>query len=136
MSRILARLDELYAIGQHRAGYSPEEDAAHELASRWLREAGLEVTSDEAGNLFGRRGEARVWTGSHLDSVPTAGRFDGALGAITRPPRLGEHTAEVLREAGLPPAEIAAMLRSGAAAQWKPPPGWPAPMNERGEETA
>ena len=82
MSRILARLDELYAIGQHRAGYSPEEDAAHELASRWLREAGLEVTSDDAGNLFGRRGEARVWSGSHLDSVPTAGRFDGALGVV------------------------------------------------------
>ena len=40
MSRILARLDELYAIGQHRAGYSPEEDAAHELAAHWLREAG------------------------------------------------------------------------------------------------
>jgi acetylornithine deacetylase/succinyl-diaminopimelate desuccinylase-like protein len=82
MSRILARLDELYAIGQHRAGYSSEEDAAHELASRWLREAGLEVTSDEAGNLFGRRGDARVWSGSHLDSVPTAGRFDGALGVV------------------------------------------------------
>jgi allantoate deiminase len=82
MSRILARLDELYAIGQHRAGYSPEEDAAHELASHWLREAGLDVTSDDAGNLFGRRGEARVWSGSHLDSVPTAGRFDGALGVV------------------------------------------------------
>ena len=82
MSRILARLDELYAIGQHRAGYSAEEDAAHELTSRWLREAGLEVTSDDAGNLFGRRGEARVWSGSHLDSVPTAGRFDGALGVV------------------------------------------------------
>jgi acetylornithine deacetylase/succinyl-diaminopimelate desuccinylase-like protein len=82
MNRILARLDELYAIGRHRAGYSPEEDAAHELASRWLREAGLEVTSDDAGNLFGRRGDARVWAGSHLDSVPTAGRFDGALGVV------------------------------------------------------
>ena len=82
MNRILARLDELYAIGRHRAGYSPEEDAAHELASRWLREASLEVTSDDAGNLFGRRGDARVWAGSHLDSVPTAGRFDGALGVV------------------------------------------------------
>ena len=82
MSRILARLDELYAIGQHRAGYSAEEDAAHELASHWLRDAGLDVTSDDAGNLFGRRGEARVWSGSHLDSVPTAGRFDGALGVV------------------------------------------------------
>jgi len=33
MSRVLERLDEIYAIGQHRAGYSPEEDAAHELAA-------------------------------------------------------------------------------------------------------
>ena len=47
-----------------------------------MREAGLEVSRDEAGNLFGRRGEARVWAGSHLDSVPTAGRFDGALGVV------------------------------------------------------
>ncbi|HEX7084207.1 MAG TPA: M20/M25/M40 family metallo-hydrolase [Gaiellaceae bacterium] len=78
--RVLDRLDEIYAIAQHRAGYSPQEDAAHELASGWLREAGLEVRVDEAGNLFGVRGDARVWCGSHLDSVPTAGRFDGVLG--------------------------------------------------------
>jgi len=76
------RLEEIYAIGRHRAAYSPEEDAAHELAAGWMREAGLDVSRDEAGNLFGRRGEARVWTGSHLDSVPTAGRFDGALGVV------------------------------------------------------
>ena len=82
MTRILERLEEIYAIAQHRAGYSPEEDAAHELASGWMHEAGLEVDRDEAGNLFGRRGEARIWAGSHLDSVPTAGRFDGALGVV------------------------------------------------------
>jgi acetylornithine deacetylase/succinyl-diaminopimelate desuccinylase-like protein len=79
---VLARLDEIYAIAQHRAAYSPEEDAAHELAAGWMREAGLEVSRDEAGNLFGTRGAARVWAGSHLDSVPTAGRFDGALGVV------------------------------------------------------
>jgi acetylornithine deacetylase/succinyl-diaminopimelate desuccinylase-like protein len=79
---VLERLDAIYAIAQHRAGYSPEEDAAHELAARWLREAGLDVSRDDAGNLFGKRGEARVWAGSHLDSVPTAGRFDGALGVV------------------------------------------------------
>jgi acetylornithine deacetylase/succinyl-diaminopimelate desuccinylase-like protein len=82
MSRVMERLDAIYAIAQHRAGYSPEEDAAHELAAGWLREARLEVSRDEAGNLFGRRGAARVWAGSHLDSVPTAGRFDGALGVV------------------------------------------------------
>jgi hydantoinase/carbamoylase family amidase len=47
-----------------------------------MREAGLEVSADEAGNLFGKRGDPRVWAGSHLDSVPTAGRFDGALGVV------------------------------------------------------
>jgi allantoate deiminase len=79
---VLERLDEIYAIAQHRAAYSPEEDAAHELAAGWMREAGLEVSRDEAGNLFGTRGAARVWAGSHLDSVPTAGKFDGALGVV------------------------------------------------------
>jgi allantoate deiminase len=82
MTRVLERLEEIYAIAQHRAGYSPEEDAAHELAAGWMREIGLEVARDDAGNLFGRRGAARVWTGSHLDSVPTAGRFDGAVGVV------------------------------------------------------
>jgi acetylornithine deacetylase/succinyl-diaminopimelate desuccinylase-like protein len=80
--RVRDRIDAIYAIAQHRAGYSEEEDAAHELAAGWMREAGLEVGRDEAGNLFGRRGRARVWAGSHLDSVPTAGRFDGVLGVL------------------------------------------------------
>jgi acetylornithine deacetylase/succinyl-diaminopimelate desuccinylase-like protein len=80
---VFERLDELYAIGGGtRRGYSPEEDAAHELAAGWMREAGLEVRVDEAGNLFGRRGDGRVWTGSHLDSVPNGGKFDGALGVV------------------------------------------------------
>jgi allantoate deiminase len=82
VSRVTERLDAIYAIAQHRAAYSPEEDAAHELAAGWMREAGLDVSRDEAGNLFGKRGAARVWAGSHLDSVPTAGRFDGALGVV------------------------------------------------------
>ena len=82
-SRVLGRLDELYAVcGPTRPGYSHEEDAAHELAATWMREAGLEVSRDEAGNLFGRRGARELWTGSHLDSVPGGGRFDGALGVV------------------------------------------------------
>ena len=81
--RILERLDELYAIGD-RIGYSPEEQRAHDLAAGWFREAGLEVEVDEGGNLIGRvPGDARqVWTGSHLDTVPAGGRFDGTLGVV------------------------------------------------------
>jgi acetylornithine deacetylase/succinyl-diaminopimelate desuccinylase-like protein len=89
--RVLERLDELYAIGggpgANRLGGSPQEDEAHELVGAWMRGAGLEVAADEAGNLFGRlRGRRpelpEVWTGSHLDSVPAGGRFDGALGVV------------------------------------------------------
>ena len=81
--RILERLEQLAAIGD-RIGYSPEEDAAHELAAGWFREAGLEVEVDAAGNLIGRipGGGRQVWTGSHLDTVPGAGRFDGTLGVV------------------------------------------------------
>ena len=81
--RLLDRLDELAAIGD-RIGYSPEEDAAHDVAAGWFREAGLEVEVDAAGNLIGRipGGDREVWTGSHLDTVPGAGRFDGTLGVV------------------------------------------------------
>jgi acetylornithine deacetylase/succinyl-diaminopimelate desuccinylase-like protein len=84
--RVLERLDELYAIGggpgANRPGYSPAEDEAHRLAAGWMREAGLEVDVDAAGNLIGRRGEARAWSGSHLDTVPNGGKYDGALGVV------------------------------------------------------
>jgi len=81
--RILERLEQLAAIGD-RIGYSPEEDRAHELAAGWFREAGLEVEVDAGGNLIGRipGGGRQVWTGSHLDTVPGAGRFDGTLGVV------------------------------------------------------
>jgi acetylornithine deacetylase/succinyl-diaminopimelate desuccinylase-like protein len=79
---LLQRLEELYAIGATRIGYSPEEDAAHELFARWLRELGLDVETDRAGNTIGSRGDASLWLGSHLDTVPNGGRFDGALGVV------------------------------------------------------
>jgi allantoate deiminase len=88
---LLERLEQLYAIGggpgANRLGGSPEEDEAHELVAGWMREAGLEANRDAAGNLYGRLLGRRpelpeVWTGSHLDTVPAGGRFDGALGVV------------------------------------------------------
>ena len=68
----------VYRSLKHITAQLVDDDAAHTLAAGWLREAGLDVSVDDAGNLHGRRGRARVWSGSHLDSVPTAGRFESA----------------------------------------------------------
>jgi acetylornithine deacetylase/succinyl-diaminopimelate desuccinylase-like protein len=85
--RISDRLDALYAIGggpgANRPHGSEAEDEAHRLAAGWLTEAGLEVEVDRHGNLLGRSARsADVWVGSHLDTVPRGGRFDGALGVV------------------------------------------------------
>jgi allantoate deiminase len=89
--RVLRRLDALFSIGgaegANRPGLSAAEQQAHGLAAGWMSEAGLEVSVDAAGNLVGRaRGTApglgEIWTGSHLDTVPNGGRFDGALGVV------------------------------------------------------
>jgi acetylornithine deacetylase/succinyl-diaminopimelate desuccinylase-like protein len=103
--RVLERLDELYAIGggagANRVGGTPDEDHAHDLAAGWMRDAGLKVEVDPSGNLIGRTKHAGVWTGSHLDSVPDGGKFDGALGvvaAIEAVERVGKGAVVVFRE--------------------------------------
>jgi acetylornithine deacetylase/succinyl-diaminopimelate desuccinylase-like protein len=89
--RVLERLEQLYTIGggegANRVGGTPEEDEAHRLVGEWMRDAGLESEVDAGGNLIGTLRGARpelpeVWTGSHVDSVPHGGRFDGALGVV------------------------------------------------------
>jgi acetylornithine deacetylase/succinyl-diaminopimelate desuccinylase-like protein len=91
VERLADRLELLYAIGggpgANRIGFSAEEDEAHRLVAGWLREAGLDVEADPDGNLLGRLTGERpelpeVWSGSHLDSVPQGGRFDGPLGVL------------------------------------------------------
>jgi allantoate deiminase len=103
--RVLERLDELYEIGggvgANRVGGSTEEQRAHDLAAGWMRSAGFDVEVDEAGNLIGRLGDGTVWTGSHLDSVPNGGKFDGALGVVTAieaVERVGAGTVVVFRD--------------------------------------
>ena len=73
------------AMGRARTGRIrvPRRDAAHELAAEWIREAGLGVEVDAHGNLLGRSGQRDdLWVGSHLDSVPQGGKFDGPLGVV------------------------------------------------------
>src|SRR5262245_9752297 len=59
----------------------------HERLTVWMREAGLNVRTDAIGNLIGRlpggRDDGRMSVvGSHIDSVPDAGKYDGVLGVL------------------------------------------------------
>lgn len=90
-SLVLERLERLYEIGggpgANRPGLSRAEQQACELVAVWMEEGGLAVEWDPAGNLVGRLAGTepaalQVWTGSHLDTVPSGGRFDGALGVV------------------------------------------------------
>ena len=73
--------------GVQRLALSDEDKTARELFVKWLNDLSLEVTVDEMGNIFGRRpglnnSLAPVMTGSHIDSQPKGGRFDGILGVM------------------------------------------------------
>ena len=91
--RIAARLQALAEIGltedggSYRIGYSQEEQQAKELVMNWMQDAGLETVQDGAGNVFGRlQGKdpelPAIMSGSHVDSVPNGGHFDGTLGVL------------------------------------------------------
>jgi allantoate deiminase len=91
--RLAGRLAQLSKIGltkengSLRIGFSKEERQAKELVKSWMSEAGLEVREDGAGNIFGRlKGledeSPSVLSGSHVDSVPNGGHFDGPLGVL------------------------------------------------------
>src|SRR4051794_16567934 len=89
-ARIAARLDALWDVAQapdggaDRPAWSPAEAAAMRLVAEWAREAGLEPALDAHGNLWALpAGDGPVATsGSHVDTVPAGGRYDGALGTV------------------------------------------------------
>ena len=74
-------------VGVRRLTLSDEDKQGRDLVSGWFRAAGLAVRVDQIGNVYGHRpGKDKalppVLVGSHIDSVPTAGRFDGCLGVL------------------------------------------------------
>lgn len=74
--------------GATRLAFSPEDQEARRLFARHMHESGLAVRTDTFGNLFGRLEGASpsapvVATGSHLDTVPDGGNYDGVLGCVT-----------------------------------------------------
>ncbi|MEK6710790.1 MAG: M20/M25/M40 family metallo-hydrolase, partial [Nitrospinota bacterium] len=83
----MARIGATPGGGVHRLTLSDADREARDLFAKWCGEAGLSVAVDEMGNMFARRPGADeaappAMLGSHLDSVPHGGRFDGSLGVL------------------------------------------------------
>ncbi len=83
----LARIGATAKGGVCRLALTDLDRDGRDLFVRWCREAGCTVTVDKMGNIFARRpgrDDARppIVTGSHLDSQPTGGKFDGAYGVL------------------------------------------------------
>jgi allantoate deiminase len=101
---ILERCDELALHSEHpehltRTFLSHPMRGAHQLLEFWMRDAGLNVRVDALGNMIGRLEGASPKTlmiGSHIDTVPNAGKYDGMLGVLT-----GIAMAKAISVAGL-----------------------------------
>src|SRR5215813_10226585 len=82
----LGRIGATERGGLTRLALTDEDKRGRDLLVRWMREAGLRVTVDQMGNIFGERagqpGQPPVMMGSHADSVPTGGKYDGQLGVL------------------------------------------------------
>jgi N-carbamoyl-L-amino-acid hydrolase len=116
-TRLWQALMDLAAVGARSDGgvcrhaLSDEDIAARALLIGWAESRGFEASVDEAANLFIRRGgrdadAAPVLAGSHMDSQPAGGKFDGAYGVLA-----GLEAMTALDEAGIEtrrPIEIVA----------------------------
>lgn len=83
----LARIGATPGGGLTRLALSDEDKQARDQMVAWMREAGLRISVDQMGNIFGERPGTEILPplvlGSHVDSVPTGGRFDGQLGVLS-----------------------------------------------------
>jgi beta-ureidopropionase / N-carbamoyl-L-amino-acid hydrolase len=87
--------------GVNRQALSPEDAAARNLLASWAKGRGFSISTDAIGNLFVRREGSDpkalpVLSGSHMDSQPTGGRFDGMYGVLA-----AFEALEALEDAGV-----------------------------------
>lgn len=106
-------------VGVTRPAWSEQDQAAAQILAQAARGLGLEVGYDIAGNLMctlpgADRCAAQILTGSHLDSVPTGGHFDGLAGVIA-----GLSALAALRDLGVVlPCDLSVMGIRGEESVW------------------
>ena len=120
--RLFAELGEISADppGVTRASFGTVENAAHAMIRREANIIGLENRTDAIGNFYvtlpGRdRSVPVVMTGSHLDSVPHGGNYDGAAGVLA-----GLYMLEELSAGPMPPCDVTLMVIRAEEMIWFP----------------
>ena len=101
LNQSIARLAKIGALnngGVKRIAYSQEDIEARNLIKHWMTEIQMQVKVDEAGNIIGRYpgknpDAPALATGSHIDTVPCGGHYDGAYGVLA-----GLEVVRVLQE--------------------------------------
>lgn len=83
----MAKIGPGVAGGNNRQTLTDEDGEGRRLFQRWCEAAGLEMGVDEMGTMFARRegtdpDALPVYVGSHLDTQPTGGKYDGVLGVL------------------------------------------------------
>ena len=83
----MAKIGPGVAGGNNRQTLTDADGEGRALFRRWCEDAGMTVAVDRLGTMFARRegtdpDAAPVWMGSHLDTQPTGGKFDGVLGVL------------------------------------------------------
>jgi beta-ureidopropionase / N-carbamoyl-L-amino-acid hydrolase len=83
----LAEIGQLPDGGVSRVAFTMDDLLARQQVKAWMGQAGMTVRIDAAGNIIGRYAgkndqAAALATGSHIDTVPVAGRYDGCLGVL------------------------------------------------------
>ena len=83
----LAKIGATPKGGNCRLALTPLDGQGRDLVVGWMKDAGLDITVDQVGNIFGRRPGKNpdlppIATGSHIDTQPTGGKFDGCYGVM------------------------------------------------------
>ncbi len=82
----MARIGPGVAGGNNRQTLSDADSAGRHLFARWCHDAGMTMAVDTMGNMFATRAGTEdlpaVYMGSHLDTQPTGGKYDGVLGVL------------------------------------------------------
>ncbi len=115
----MSKIGKIGETGTNRPAHSPDEKKAFELASSWMKQAGMTTRIDNFGNLIGKLEGINpdlsvLMVGSHLDSQPYGGRYDGVAGVLC-----AIEAAITMHEKGLKPERTLEIISFADEEGWR-----------------